>query len=639
MLPRSREGMSVAPGRVVLGAAAIRPRVRRKEIPLAMSQSRLAFILLLTQVACSSSVSSEVAPGPSIDGSASHDGESGTVGEDADVAVTADSSPASCASGDCTADAQTPSDDAGANPGDAGPVVPPDGSVSADAEVEAGNGGGGDAAALSDADGPDSAGGMPDATIHDSGPDAPPGDSATPTDAALPDASCPPGGCVAQDAGATLDAGVDSATASVSIALLTANQAGRSGADLLLTVEASGGPQNPSFGLDIQLRDGAGNPVAAFTNWSGVPTYSERTVLFDNTPSSDPKHFLRTVTLRGIMATFPGIRGVSCALAAPHGESNKVGASVTTQALRTLHQSCDPSVITSRCTSNLACVGGACNQPTAPNLSQFSYLSTSFGGLMLLAGTDTGDDVSSIHFEFFGKTGQPIGVDLTGSGDLQTSFDQPASGVSRLGQFFFSNQSSPGFDSTVVQLAATPYGAISGTGNRVMATLQSPPLADTGGTCDARGFGGCVSGDVCVNGTCVTRAAALDAAAQGASVLDPTSASILGTGYAQGVNLWGDPPQGCAPAGVREFPQGIALVHLDADAPTLTITTNNEETTVSAALFVLAGVGSSVGGAPLGCNSGLPAAVSLTNVAAGDYTIVVTSTSPAGGAFGVSISK
>jgi hypothetical protein len=298
-------------------------------------------------------------------------------------------------------------------------------------------------------------------------------------------------------------------------------------------------------------------------------------------------------------------------------------------------------VVLNRCSANLACIAGTCNAATAPSLAQFSYLSTPFGGLMLLAGTDTGDDLDSIHFEFLGKTGQPVAVDVNGGGDLQTFFDQPVKNASKLGQFFFSNQSSPSFDSAVVELAATPSGLNSGTGNRVIATLKAPPIAANGAACDARGFMGCVSGDVCVNSLCVPVATAQANASQSAPVLDPSAPSQAGlaTGYAEGDNLWGDPPTGCAPAGVRGFPQGIVLLHLDADAPVLTITTNNQETTTGAALFLLNGTGASVSGAPLGCNSGLPATLNLTNVFAGDYTIVVNATTPGGGAFGVSVSR
>lgn len=435
----------------------------------------------------------------------------------------------------------------------------------------------------------------------------------------------------------TADCAVDAGAADAS-SILSANQGGRTGADLVLTLDPVAGAEG-SFGLDVRLRDKAGAPVAAFPAWNGAPSDSERIVLFDDVPPADPGHPTRTVTLSGMMRAFPAIRSVAWAIAGGGGESVATTTTVALQSVRTLGQSCDPGVVRDRCAPGQSCdsTTGTCTKASGPSLSQFAYLSTPLGGDMLLAGTDPADDLSSIHFEFLDRAGAPVGVDLTGNGDLATSIDQPVSSASTLGRFFFANQSSPGFDGAVAQLAATPSGALTGPGNRVTAMLQQPPAASTGEACDGRGFIGCVPGDVCVDDTCLEVDAARDAVAGAAPVLDPATGRAFATGYAHAVNLWGDPPPGCAPVGVRGFPEGIVRVHLSADAPVLVITTDNPETTVRAAVFVLAGTGSAPGGAPLGCNSGFPATLTLSDVRAGDYTIVVEATAPGGGNFGVSL--
>jgi hypothetical protein len=417
--------------------------------------------------------------------------------------------------------------------------------------------------------------------------------------------------------------------------VLTANQAGRTGADLLVSVTATR-EARAAFGLAIQLRDQAGSPVVAFPGWSGVPTDSERVVLFDDDPAADAP--TRTVTLRGMIRAFPTIRQVEGALASSAGTSTPLLTNLAIQTIRTLGQSCDPQEIATRCSPALTCDRGTaiCATANPPSVTRFAYLASPLGGRMLLTGTDPADDLSAIHFEFLTDAGTPVGVDLNGDGNLENSAEEPVTGASALGKFFFAVQSSPTFAGVVAELAATPAGGATGPGSRVTAMLQPTPTAATGEACDARGFIDCVAGDVCVDDACMTIAAAADAAAQRAPVLSPTG-TVFATGYVHGANLWGDPPAGCAPVGIRGFPEAIVTLHVASDVPMLTITTDHQETTAGAALFVLTGTGASAGGGALACNSGLPATVTLTNVASGDYTIVIESRTPQGGNFGISV--
>jgi hypothetical protein len=266
---------------------------------------------------------------------------------------------------------------------------------------------------------------------------------------------------------------------------------------------------------------------------------------------------------------------------------------------------------------------------------------------MLFLGTDPADDISSLHIEFLDGTGKPVMVDLSGGGDYQSSVDLmvPAEDTTE-GVFFEDVSAAVGFDKTVPALAVTPVGSATGSGTRVKATIEPPQVVGAGAACDLRGFATCVAGDTCISGTfdggvaaatCVPTASAQDQAAAAAPVLDPTTTSVFATGYAMGPHIWGDAPTGCAAAGVVGLPEAIVQVHLPADVPSLTVTTNNPETTQQVVVFVLTGTGEYVGDAALGCNDGTPAILTLPNLPAGDYTVVIESTLAAGSTFGLSI--
>jgi hypothetical protein len=91
------------------------------------------------------------------------------------------------------------------------------------------------------------------------------------------------------------------------------------------------------------------------------------------------------------------------------------------------------------------------------------------------------------------------------------------------------------------------------------------------------------------------------------------------------------------PQGVHAFPQGIVHLHLSQSVSTLTLTAGNSETNFQNGLFVFDGTGSQVTGSALGCNGGSPSTLTLKNMSAGEYTVVVNSRDAVGGEFGVSL--
>jgi hypothetical protein len=427
-------------------------------------------------------------------------------------------------------------------------------------------------------------------------------------------------------------------TAAVVLSTLTVNQAGRTGADLVLTVTGTeSNLMETPFGIDLRLEDSSGNPVLAFTDWSRAKT-NERVVLFDDTDAGGMATFTKTVTLPDYYKSFPNIARVLGAIAADTGVSNSLAVNVTKQGFQTSGQTCDPTVLVNRCGLGLACIGkpSVCTTGVAPQISKFSYFHGTNGPRLIIAGTDPADDLSIIHLAFLNSSNKAVLVDMTGNGDYASSFDVDASSLSMLGAFFDTIQAAPMFDSTVAKLVATPIGTSTGSGASVTAAVATMPLAATGKSCDVRGFSGCATGDTCVANACVTIASAQSTAAAAAPVLDP-SGSTIATGYTSLLSLWGDPPQGCMPQGVHAFPQGIARLHLSQGVSTLTLTAGNSETNFQNGLFVLSGTGASVSGTALGCNGSSPSTLTLKNMAAGDYTVVVNSRDAVGGEFAVSI--
>jgi hypothetical protein len=422
------------------------------------------------------------------------------------------------------------------------------------------------------------------------------------------------------------------------LSLLGVNQAGRSGGDVLVTITGSD-PNKSAFGLDLTLSDASGAPVLAFPTWNGPA--SERIVLFDDASAAGLATFTRTVTLPGFFRSFPNIAKVTATVVDKVGSSNAMTGTLTTQSLQNLGQACDPAIVLSRCATGLACdhTSSKCVHPAGPSLSKFAYVSTPSGGRMLFAGTDPADDLDKIHLDFMDSAGAPVFVDVTGNNDLVSSFDEAVVGASLNGAFFYAIQSAGPFDQSVLQLGATPSGA-SGTGARLTAKLTAPVVAASGGACDLRGFATCLPAESCVRAgaasTCVATSKARNDAANAAAVVDPQG-DVFATGYTTSTNVWGEPPSDCVPAGVHDMPAGIVILHLAQPTPTLTLSTDNPETNARTAIFVVSGTGASVGTQPLGCNSSLPASLTLTNLQAGDYTVVLGATTATGGHYGLSV--
>ena len=438
-----------------------------------------------------------------------------------------------------------------------------------------------------------------------------------------------------------------------SLGTLTAKATGRTGSDLVITVQGTD-PNANAYGIDLQLEDSAGNPVIAFDgNWNGKPSTGERSVLFDQSSAVGQKSFTHTITLAGFMGRFPTIATVAAFLEDESGlTSNQMTATVSPQTERMAMQSCDPTLVANRCAVGLACTGtsAVCARGSPPVLTNFGYIPGPLGPQMLFVGTDPADDVASMHVEFLDGSGKPVTIDLTGNNDLASSIDLDVSGSSTLGSYFYMNQAAQGFEAQVPQLAATPSDSLGASGGRVLTTFTAPHAAADGTACDPRGFAQCGATDTCAPAPtpdggaptgrylCVKTTGAQDALSKAAPVLDLAKGATYATGYARPPNLW-NPPADCVASGVLDFPQGVASLHVGSPLPGLTITTANPETNFDTILYLLPGLGSMAGG-PIACNddtSGYTSTLVVKNLAAGDYTVVIGSATPTGGNYAVSI--
>lgn len=272
-----------------------------------------------------------------------------------------------------------------------------------------------------------------------------------------------------------------------------------------------------------------------------------------------------------------------------------------------------------------------------PQIERMAYYAGARGPRLLIRGVDGEPaDLLTLRLEFLDAAGAPVLVDL-GSGTPDTS-DLLVNAMATLenGVFLVDMQSAPGFDTQVKAIAATPRGR-PGKGLRKVATLGMPPERAIADTCDAV-FDMCASGGICApSGTdhrCLdgaqtraTRCAAASTLAVGASTLGSTG----------DVSFW-EPLLGCVSADVRGGPEGLVTLHVAEPLAELTVSTDSPDTDFDTVLSIYPGCGADPH-VPLACNDDDAAPrskITLRDVAAGDYLVVVDSIGAKGGHYRLS---
>jgi hypothetical protein len=439
------------------------------------------------------------------------------------------------------------------------------------------------------------------------------------------------------------DAGGDAALASATLSSATMANVGRKGETLLFTIQGAD-PSAQTSEVHVKLFDSSDAPVKAFdTDWDGVADSAETRLHFDQSMLGQ-KTFTQTITLPGFFAGAPTIASAEIALSDAQGRlSAPATVTLQAQAAAALGGACDVNEVANRCTLGLVCAGSpaTCQAGVAPTLTQVAY----YGGsnpVEIFAGNDPDEDIASITVNFMDYSGNPVKVDLGDGTPVSTTTLDARSATGKA--FVFANYPASGFTSLVPKISAMPTDTFGRSGIAVTATVAAQPVKANGQACDPAGIAGCAQGSACSPGvtgatnTCgavgTLQTAKCTAAPQAA-----TSGVLAAWGVAQGTSLW-DPPSGCTFATEVNRPEALVSLKLTSPVSTLTVSTATPETDFDTVLYVLPSCATNSSQA-LGCNDdtqGFSSTVTLTNVAAGTYVIVVDSANPQGGHFGLTVS-
>ena len=195
------------------------------------------------------------------------------------------------------------------------------------------------------------------------------------------------------------------------------------------------------------------------------------------------------------------------------------------------------------------------------------------------------------------------------------------------------------------KLAVTLLDAAGLSSARVMLSLANRVQRTEAAACSVNGFDACESGTVCLDagsgsaftGTCTLRQSAQNTFCSAASVLNGPGTL---TGQTGTPSLW-EPPTACASA--PGSPEAVVRMSLSQAYPALRISTDNAGTQFDSVVYVFPSCGSD--GAPaLGCHDDVDAAygnyrssLTLENLSAGDYLIVIDSATASGGSFELTV--
>lgn len=450
--------------------------------------------------------------------------------------------------------------------------------------------------------------------------------------------------------GSSTDAGthISSDGAAITPYAVTLQNSGRHGTSLYFTVQGND-PNAQTTEVEVQLQDASGSPVVAFdTDWDGVADSAKTRLHFDASTLGQ-NNFSQTITLPGLYANASKVAQAVVSLV---DQSGNVGTATTVtleqQPVVNSGASCDVHEIANRCADGLVCLGtgdaganATCQTAAPPSLTQVAY----YGGTnpaQIFLGNDPAEDLDTIVVAFEDSSGNSISIDLSGDGTIASSVSLNALGAT--GQtFYFEDNPVTSFTTMVPKISVTPIDSQGHSGPAVVAALSNQPVRSNGQMCDAYGVTACSNKSACSPGivgaanTCaaVTSLQTTKCSMAPAAV---TTGQLAGWGLVQGTSLW-DPPAGCALASAVGHPETVLSLKLTKNVNTLTLSTAMPETDFDTILYVLPTCATSSATA-LGCNDdtqGYSSTLTLTNVAAGTYYVVVDSANSQAGHFGLSV--
>lgn len=267
----------------------------------------------------------------------------------------------------------------------------------------------------------------------------------------------------------------------------------------------------------------------------------------------------------------------------------------------------------------------------APVLSKVGfYKDVEIGPRILLAGSDVNGDVATYTVSCFDMAGEPVVVNLDGMDETQdTTFTAPIEHDAAVQEFFAKFLPSTEFLDQVKIIKVTVKDAAGHTSSEVTAMQMDEPRVS--GKCDPVGFNArCQNNQLCAPSgsgfACQPVSTARMGACNSATIATlhpPTVTSVSGT--LNGASFW-DSPDSCVGGGGQKtgYRDRIVKLKLDGAAAKVTLSTGATPT-FDSVLYKLSACGEN----PPACVDSNCACgdndLVLTNVAAGDYYIVVDS--------------
>lgn len=310
-----------------------------------------------------------------------------------------------------------------------------------------------------------------------------------------------------------------------------------------------------------------------------------------------------------------------------------------------LTDDCDPKRNFNHCEVGAFCSEGeVCEEGTAPEITRAAYLERASGDQILIEAADSDGDLLIASLSFYDADDEEILLFDTDGNDISDTNTAPQ-WVKEADKNSDDNTYFMQFDvSALSAIAPIVHVALSDSASlvsdTVTLTLATVEVKNTGDDCSYHGFDQCEAGSKCPSTEVCARVEDLRASSCSAGDLYD---SDLVTGATLSPSLW-DPPVGCTEGNPHNAPEGVVRLTLAEAADTLTISTDHEETHFDTILYLLDDCGETGGQDALGCDDDVnihlnnyTSTLTLYDVPAGDYLIVVDSYDAYGGEFAVSV--
>lgn len=424
---------------------------------------------------------------------------------------------------------------------------------------------------------------------------------------------------------------------------------GRYGDRLLIAIEGKA-TVGTLGAIEVELLDKDGHGLPYFdSNWDGSIDSAVGRVQ----PLEPPK--TQSFNAEAVLEHVPRAATLEKLRVALYDRENRktdaIAVAVQQQAVVALGGSCDSTLATNRCVESLSCSGtpSSCTAGTAPTIDRAAYQRGTEGPFIRIEGKDPDEDVSSVLVEFYAADDTRISLDLDGDEQPDADHLEIFDGlVNENGAYHVVIESGLGFDKLAPRLGLTMTDSRGAHSATQVVSIAAQPINSAGQTCDPVGFVGCGSKNTCLPSSgsaaaisyCTTYAQAQTNRCAQAPVWDLGKDPQEITGHIAGTGVW-ESPSGCTASAVVDRSEAVIKLRVPVARPQLILSTAVAETTTDTVLFVLPTCTSDAAKA-LACNDddqGFTSRVVLTDVAAGEYFVIVKSGLLGAGNFGISASE